>query len=445
MSKPANPIVFRRQIDFDQKDFIGDRELQEDYSSISFLKNQTELLFVLADGMGGHAGGEVASKKSVDTFVRTFIDYPSESLPAKLGAALQQANNELANEVNANPALDGMGCTLVGLHISGQGINWISVGDSPLFLVRKNQLIRLNEDHSMAPLIEKSLRDGKITIDEANQHPQRHSLRSALMGSELALIDTPSTTFPLQAGDVVILASDGILSLADDEILKTVKSSLKSSAENMTSALLMAVRNKRRPRQDNTTVQVFIAPTDWAAGSSKSLLWLLLSMCFFAVAAMTYLYFSNVDNKKVQAPTKIVEPVSTDEPVPVPIPEPPQKGVDTPKPENNSINGKDSNGSKDGNGVKDGNGGKDGNGKVTPRSKRPEQGKTPGLAPNEKVITDTGRGGTVPPKEPVVPENGVPNAEKGTTGLKPAIETPPPSTPRGSDPIITTPSTPTGQ
>ena len=323
MSKPAQTTTFRRQIDFDQKDFIGERELQEDYSVINFLKQQTELLFVLADGMGGHAGGEVASKTAVDTFVKTFVDYPSESIPAKLGAALQQANNELASIITAQPDLDGMGCTLVGMHLGSQGINWISVGDSPLFLIRKNQIIRLNEDHSMAPLIEKSLLEGKISQEEANNHPHRHVLRSAVTGGELALIDMPPNTYTLFAGDIVLLASDGILTLSDDEILRTIKGVNAAQADSITSAILSAVRAKRRQRQDNTTVQVFVVPDTWKKGggsASNTSLWLALAAFFVAIAGGLgyYLTINPEGSKLLSTQPEVVTEVKPPQPIELP-------------------------------------------------------------------------------------------------------------------------------
>ena len=73
---------------------------------------------MLADGMGGHTGGEVASKMAVDAFVATFNAYPAGSVPAKLGAALNGANNHLASGIKNAPALEGMGCTLVGIYCS---------------------------------------------------------------------------------------------------------------------------------------------------------------------------------------------------------------------------------------------------------------------------------------------------------------------------------------
>jgi len=334
MSKSVNTMVFRRQIDFDQKEFIGDRELQEDYSSINFLKQQTELLFVLADGMGGHAGGEIASKAAVDSFVKTFVDNPSESIPAKLGAALQQANNEISHLITANPELEGMGCTLLGLYLSPQGVNWISVGDSPLFLIRKNQLTQLNADHSMAPLIEKSLLEGKITQEEADHHPHRHILRSAVTGGELALIDAPASTFSLQAGDIIISASDGILTLSAEEILKTIQGVKSGPAESMSSALLAAVRSKRKPRQDNTTVQVLVMPKQWqGGGQTQPLKWVAIaSVLVTLLGAAAYYFMQNTDLKKLQDAAK--QSINEEKPVaqpvrPLEITAPPVKEVES--------------------------------------------------------------------------------------------------------------------
>jgi hypothetical protein len=138
----------------------------------------------------------------------------------------------------------------------------------------------------MAPLIEKSLREGKITQDEAKHHPHQHVLRSAVTGGDLELIDAPANTFTLHAGDIVVLASDGILTLSDEEILQTVKGVGQRQADSLTSALLSAVRAKRKPRQDNTTIQVFVAPPHWKGGTKRNLgLWLGIGLAILALAA----------------------------------------------------------------------------------------------------------------------------------------------------------------
>ena len=241
--------------------------------------------------MGGHTGGEVASKMAVDAFVATFNAYPAGSVPAKLGAALNEANNHLASGIKNAPALDGMGCTLVGIYLDARGLQWISVGDSPLFLYRNGLVTRLNADHSMAPVIEESLRQGRITKEEASSHPSRNALRSALTGESLAMIDTPSSPRPLCKGDVVILASDGLLSLSQSEIAAVVKRNPGATAERLAQMLIVAVETKKRPRQDNTTVQVIILPT--SLGVKRSLTWifgLLAVLLGIALAVCGYQY-----------------------------------------------------------------------------------------------------------------------------------------------------------
>ncbi len=226
MNSPAGQVgsaALRKEIDFAGQAAVGSRSTQEDYAEFSTSQSKTELLAVLADGMGGHSGGEIASKTAVDAFHGSFNAYPSNSTPTRLGAALNQANTDLASVVKGSPALAGMGCTLVGMHRGVQGLQWISVGDSPLFLYRKGKLRRLNADHSMTPVLEESVRLGKITKEEANRHPDRHALRSALTGDPLAMVDTSGEPFSLKKGDVIVLASDGLLTLTSAEITQVIK------------------------------------------------------------------------------------------------------------------------------------------------------------------------------------------------------------------------------
>ncbi len=335
MTTPIQNLKFQRRIDFDQRDFIGDRELQEDYAEACLINNSSELLLVLADGMGGHASGEVASKKSVDTFLKTYEDFPSKAISSKLGAALQQANNEIAQSIQNSPALDGMGCTLVGVHVGSQGLQWISVGDSPLFLYRRGKLYRLNQDHSMAPVIEKSLQEGKISKEEAKNHPHRNALRSAITGGELSLIDTPSSPYVIQDRDVIVLASDGILSLSDYEIIEQIEANNQLTAENIAGALIAAVRAKRRPKQDNTTVQVLIVPPQFGGGGSTFRVSTLLLFVIFLSAIVLAIYFLNQQfqffsldqfDKNPKA-TSIIDSSKPIAPVPLPVSD--EKTVDS--------------------------------------------------------------------------------------------------------------------
>jgi protein phosphatase len=313
--------MFRSDIHFAEKADVGERSAQEDYSVFQVGPNGEELLAILADGMGGHSGGQVASHKAVNAFQATFRAYPSGSVATKLGVSLNQANTELSNAVRDEGHLDGMGCTLVGTHFSEEGLQWISVGDSPLFLYRGGALRRLNADHSMAPVIEESVRRGSITRQDALSHPDRHALRSAVTGTDITLIDTSITPVSLLQDDVVILASDGLLTLSDKEICSVIQGKLGSSARDISHALISAVAAKKKPRQDNTTVQVVVAPRALGTltGSTALPLWL-VAAAFVLVLAGGLIYAWNEGMLWHPAPSASNEKNEKPEVTPTPVP-----------------------------------------------------------------------------------------------------------------------------
>jgi PPM family protein phosphatase len=212
-----------------------------------------ELTAALADGMGGHAGGALASGTACTTFLAAY-GASSGDVPARLDEALQLANQAIAAQVVENPALNGMGCTLIGTTFSAPGIEWVSVGDSPLFLVRGGEIVLLNEDHSLAPEIDKLAAAGKISWEQAKSDPRRHFLRSALTGTEIDLTDRSHRPLALQTDDVVVLASDGIHTLDHTEILRVVTAYAAEGPDAIAEALIRTVEGVRDPFQDNTTV-----------------------------------------------------------------------------------------------------------------------------------------------------------------------------------------------
>ena len=175
-------------------------------------------------------------------------------MPARLDEALQLANQAIAAQVAENPSLNGMGCTLIGTTFSAPGIQWVSVGDSPLFLVRGGEIVLLNEDHSLAPEIDKLAAAGKISWEQARSDPRRHFLRSALTGTEIDLTDRSHRPLALQTDDVVVLASDGIHTLDHTEILRVVTAYAAEGPDVISEALIRTVEAARDPFQDNTTV-----------------------------------------------------------------------------------------------------------------------------------------------------------------------------------------------
>lgn len=220
-----------------------------------------ELTAVLADGMGGHAGGALASSVACRSFLDAF-GASSGDATSRLDEALTLANSAIAECVLENPALEGMGCTLIGATFGHEGVEWVSVGDSPLFLVRGGEIVLLNEDHSLAPEIDKLAAAGKISWEMARSDPRRHYLRSALTGTEIDLIDRSRRPLALQPDDIVILASDGIHTLPTERIRAIVEETVGQGPERVAEALVSAVDAARESYQDNTTVIVVHLPAD---------------------------------------------------------------------------------------------------------------------------------------------------------------------------------------
>ena len=215
--------------------------------------NGTAAVAVLADGMGGHAGGAIASRMVCESFVKAF-ERQEGSNRERLVEALTAANVAIAETVDANPMLAGMGSTLVGVTFGADGIEWISVGDSPLMLYRRGEIALLNEDHSLAPELDRLAAAGAITEDEAKRDPRRHMLRSAVTGDDIDLIDVSRRPLKIEPGDYIILASDGLQTLEPAEIERIVTAYADDGAVAVANALIRAVEALKDPHQDNATV-----------------------------------------------------------------------------------------------------------------------------------------------------------------------------------------------
>lgn len=226
-------------------------------------------LAVLGDGMGGHVGGAMASQLACAAFVTTFCSgYASAGshLTERFIMTLDEANAALARKIEERPTYSGMGTTLIGAVIApyelGSALSWVSVGDSVLYLWRRGDLARLNEDHSLAPELDKLAEAGKITWAEAESDARRHYLRSALNGADIDMIDVTPRPLPLATGDVVLLASDGIHSLDEAAIAQLIGDRHRDGAAAIAQALVGTVDALGYPSQDNTTVIVLTIGAD---------------------------------------------------------------------------------------------------------------------------------------------------------------------------------------
>ena len=235
----------------------GARDYQEDAFLITHLgdadSDSAGSMVIVADGMGGHAAGNVASNMAVQTFNRhLFKNFPNEAISNVLYEAVLQANGSITATVSETAALKGMGCTLVACVLERGQLRWVSVGDSHLYLLRGNDLVKKNADHSYGGFLDRMAEAG--TPVEAEAGFSRNMLMSALTGDDIAEIDCPESPLQLRRGDRVILSSDGLDTLDTHEIIEICKA--QATPRACVEALLQAVNDAGAPRQDNTTVIV---------------------------------------------------------------------------------------------------------------------------------------------------------------------------------------------
>jgi PPM family protein phosphatase len=216
-------------------------------------------LFAVADGMGGAQAGEVASEMAIDEFVEERdAEAPAEQ---QLEQIAKVANRKIWDMAQADSRHAGMGTTLTAAMLDGQYVAVGHVGDSRLYLFRDGQLERLTRDHS---LVEEFVRQGKLTPEQAEKHPQRSVITRAL-GPE-GDVDVDTFRIPARGGDVFLLCSDGLSGMVSDSDMETILGSgdsLDSMARNLIEA---ANHNGGR---DNITAVLFKLEDDGTGDTSS--------------------------------------------------------------------------------------------------------------------------------------------------------------------------------
>ncbi len=244
---------------------VGARSRQEDALATAFAQGSDFGFAVLSDGMGGHAAGDLASRIIVTeifaelTLRSSASDFSQAEIPGLLRDAVNVANRCIRAHIDSDGSTAGMGGTVISTVVVDNQLHWISIGDSPLYLFRNGNLVRLNEDHSMAPQIDLMASQGLIDADEAKDHPQRNCLTSALIGEDIPQIDCPDEPFELLDGDVVLVASDGLDFLPEGQIVSILKRSHRQKSDRITNELLAGVAGVNDPQQDNISLVVIKA------------------------------------------------------------------------------------------------------------------------------------------------------------------------------------------
>lgn len=216
------------------------RQRQNNQDAVKiFALSGEEIVGVLCDGMGGHFGGELAAHTAVEEIEKWWKQGDAVPNPetdaAHWKAAFAQADRQISKHAESDPKLSMMGTTCVTVLLSStqQTASWANIGDSRLYLWREGQLLQISQDHS---LVQRLRREGRITEQEAQTHPQKHLLEKVLSASTSQTPDTG--ILELKAGDKILLCSDGLYGMLPDPDIEELLSAIREDIEETAMQLI---------------------------------------------------------------------------------------------------------------------------------------------------------------------------------------------------------------
>lgn len=232
--------------------------LEPDDPAVLALKGRT---YAVADGMGGHAAGQIASEVALNLFIRTFYGDATEDIEGSLREAVRHANGYLVEVAKSIPGRNGMGTTLTAAVIRDDELYAVQVGDSRLYLLRGDEFTQVTEDHSW---VQEQVNRGTMTLEEAEQSPYRNVITRSLGAADV--VEPDITALQIEPGDRYLLCSDGLTGMVpNDEIAEILRQHPPTVA-----AWTLIDRANAHGGKDNVTAMVLeiqsVAPwTDAAA------------------------------------------------------------------------------------------------------------------------------------------------------------------------------------
>lgn len=227
-----------------------DKGLRRDSNQDSFLINQELGLYIVADGMGGHSGGEVASQLAVQTVEQTVREYKGRGLAPRelIQKAYEEASHRIYDKAARESQLAGMGTTMVLCMSTGNSLYFGNVGDSRAYLFRRPHLWQVTEDHS---LVNEQLRAGLIRSDQVRQFIGRNVITRSVGYERDVYADVLER--PLQKGDVFLLCSDGLSGMIVDEVISETLTSAGANEGGVNDLLKKALS---AGGEDNVTIML---------------------------------------------------------------------------------------------------------------------------------------------------------------------------------------------
>lgn len=214
LSTALGLLIMKRNLHFSSIAWRSELGLQREGNEDSGLIATNTI--AVADGMGGYAGGEIASRTVIETLTKILpvienSEIDTESRDEIFRASLEDMDLAIRQKCEARPELDGMGTTFTAFHLVGDSVSLLHIGDSRAYRIRGKKIERLSHDHTV---VQELLDQGRITPDEVSDHPQRSFLTQALMGK--ANINPVLSLFPVEPGDIYLVCSDGLTNVVDE-------------------------------------------------------------------------------------------------------------------------------------------------------------------------------------------------------------------------------------
>jgi serine/threonine protein phosphatase PrpC len=222
-------------------------------------------LFAVADGMGGAQAGEVASRIAAGAFERRGRVSDEKPAEGQLEEIAQAANREIHQLAQEDSSRAGMGTTLTSAVLRDDEVSLGHVGDSRAYVLRDGQLKRLTKDHS---LVEELRRQGRLTEEQAEEHPQRSIITRALGPEPNVNVDT--MTFPAKDGDVFLLCSDGLTTMVSDDEIRQILTEARTLRSGVSK--LIEAANRGGGRDNITAVAFRVADSDAKEGEESATL-----------------------------------------------------------------------------------------------------------------------------------------------------------------------------
>lgn len=237
-------------MDFGAKTNIGTRKTNQDY----FYKSDIIPLFIIADGMGGHNAGEIASKMSTEIIAKYIEekynnDLDEDDIKSIILKSIEMANIEVYDKSCSEEKYNGMGTTISLAVLHNKKLFIGHVGDSRVYIIRDGEIDKITEDHS---LVAELFKQGSITREEARNHPQKNIITRAV-GTDIT-INADLYEKDLNKNDIIVIATDGLTNIVSEKEIKDNILCEKDLDECSQELVLLA---KNMGGQDNITIMAF--------------------------------------------------------------------------------------------------------------------------------------------------------------------------------------------